>query len=383
MKFSIIYEAQMADISHAAEIRCFKEIVEQSLLAERCGFDCVWAVEHTALTWHAHMSAPETFLAYLAGRTTRLHLGHGVVCLPPAMNHPVKVAERIAMLDILSDGRVHFGVGRGGSQQESGTFGYDIAKLQPMIDEAMYLIPRIFVEEEIEHHGEFINIPRRPIRPKPFQQPHPPMYMACTNELSVLRAGERGMGALVMGFAGPADVANKNRMYREAFRDRDPARQVGFRPTEHLAALCPAVVLADRQRARRIGLRGQRFFAEAGTYWYAGGSPPGNEDPEGYEAEADLERTRERNYRLFREHGIEISANQSEMFSTENAYGGPPDAIAHVEKLHAAGADEILFLVQMGTIPHAAILETIQNIGDYVIPHFRAGGETAPASGQI
>jgi alkanesulfonate monooxygenase SsuD/methylene tetrahydromethanopterin reductase-like flavin-dependent oxidoreductase (luciferase family) len=92
MKFSIIYEAQMADPSPASEVACFNEIVEQVMLAEEMGFDTVWAVEHTALTQYAHMSAPETFLAYIAGRTTRIGIGHGVVCLPPAMNHPVKHA---------------------------------------------------------------------------------------------------------------------------------------------------------------------------------------------------------------------------------------------------------------------------------------------------
>ena len=155
MKFSIIYEAQMVDTSPESEQRCFLECVEQAVYAEKMGFDTVWAVEHTALTQYAHMSAPETFLAYLAGRTTTLGIGHGVVCLPPAMNHPVKVAERIATLDILSGGRVHFGMGKGGTQQEAGTFGYDLNELQPMIDESMYLIPKIFVNEEIEHESWF------------------------------------------------------------------------------------------------------------------------------------------------------------------------------------------------------------------------------------
>src|SRR5512147_3045777 len=133
MKFSLIYEAQMADRSREAEARTFHEILEQCRLAEQMGFDVIWAVEHTALTNYAHMSAPETFLAFIAGRTRRIHVGHGVVCLPPHMNHPVKVAERIATLDLLSQGRLHFGVGKGGTQQEAGTFGYDLAELRPMI----------------------------------------------------------------------------------------------------------------------------------------------------------------------------------------------------------------------------------------------------------
>ena len=123
MKFSIIYEAQMVDTSRANEQAVFLQIVEQAKLAEQMGFDCIWCVEHTALTQYAHMSAPETVLAFIAGATSRIHVGHGVVCLPPAMNHPVKVAERIATLDILSGGRVHFGMGKGGMP--------DMSKMSP------------------------------------------------------------------------------------------------------------------------------------------------------------------------------------------------------------------------------------------------------------
>jgi len=138
----------------------------------------IWCVEHTSLTHYAHMSAPETFLAFIAGKTTRIGIGHGVVCLMPNMNHPIKVAERIATLDLLSKGRVHFGVGKGGSQQEAGAYGYDLKALQPLIDESMYLIPKMFVQDEVEATGEHIKIPPRPIHPKPFQTPHPPMYLA-------------------------------------------------------------------------------------------------------------------------------------------------------------------------------------------------------------
>ena len=117
MKFSLIYEAQTVDDSREGDHRVFADIVEQALLAEEMGFDTIWASSTPRSTKYAHMSAPETFLAFIAGRTTRIGIGHGVVCLPPAMNHPVKVAERIAMLDILSEGRLHFGVGKGGTSR--------------------------------------------------------------------------------------------------------------------------------------------------------------------------------------------------------------------------------------------------------------------------
>lgn len=374
MRFSLIYEAQTTDDSRAGDRRIFDEIVEQVDLAETLGFDTVWCVEHTALTHYAHMSAPETVLPFLAGRTERIGLGHGVVCLPPKMNHPVKVAERIATLDLLSHGRVHFGVGKGGTQQEAGTFGYDLTVLNPMIDEAMYLIPRIMTEDEIEHDGEWVQIPRRPIHPKPYQDPHPPIYLACTNIDTLKRAGERGMGALVLGFGGPEDVAAKNKIYREAWDNRDPADQVGFRPTRHLAALCPTVVLDDGQEARRIGLRGQRYFMESLGHWYGGGPKP---DPAQWDDEttaADVEGKAVVKTSFASEQiSVDFSDPQMMLLNPNHAYGTVNDCIGYVERLIEAGADEILFLCQMGTVPQWAQLETLRHIGEKVIPHFRDG----------
>ncbi len=281
MRFSLIYEAQTAIVSPEADHQMFHDIVEQSLLAESVGFDIIWAVEHTALTKYAHMSAPETFLAFLAGRTTTIDVGHGVVCLPPHMNHPVKVAERIATLDILSQGRLHFGMGKGGTQQEAGTFGYNLDDLRPMIDESMYLIPKILATGEVEHDGQFTQIPYRPVHPRCYQQPHPPLYLACTNDPSLEQAGLRGIGGLVLGFGGPEEVARKNAIYRDAWSRRTPELQVGFSPNQHLSALCPAIVLEDGREARRIGLRGQRFFMEAISHWSSGGAMP-LPDPDGW-----------------------------------------------------------------------------------------------------
>lgn len=374
MKFSIIYEAQMADTSPESEVRCFNEIVEQVMLAEEQGFDNVWCVEHTALTQYAHMSAPETMLAFLAGKTSRIGIGHGVVCLPPAMNHPVKVAERIATLDILSNGRVHFGMGKGGTQQEAGTFGYDLTQLQPMIDESMYLIPKIMTQDEIEHDGEYIQIPRRPIHPKPLQKPHPPLYYACTRESTLELAGRRGIGALVLGFSGPEEIARKNAVYRENFRNRKIEDQVGVVPTEHLAAFCAACVLDDRDEARRIGLKGQRFFAEAIAYWYQGGPKPTAHIESDEENAQALEKAREQVVAYISEEKILDGADAmtSNYTVAQDAYGNAEDCIRYVTRLQEAGADEVLFLFQMGTVPHAAIMETIRNIGTKVIPHFRA-----------
>ncbi len=380
MKFSLIYEAQTVDASRLGDRKVYDEIVEQCLLAEEMGFDVIWAVEHTSLTNYAHMSAPETFLAFLAGKTDRIHLGHGVVCLPPAMNHPIKVAERIATLDILSKGRLHFGVGKGGSQQEAGAYGYDLEKLQPQIDESMYLIPKMFVQDEIEHDGEYIRIPRRPIHPKPYQDPHPPMYLACTRTDSLAWAGGRGMGALVLGFGGPEEVAKKNELYRKSWANRKPEDQVGYRPIEHFAVLCPAIVLEDGQHARKIGIRGQRYFMESLAYWYTGGPRPDHT----LWGDDDLMVTQTTGETIIRsrwaseELVVDFSDPALSMMNPNHAYGTVEDCIGYVNRLVEAGADEILFICQMGTVPQWAQLETIRNIGEQVIPYFR-GRSAEPA----
>lgn len=376
MRFSLIFEAQTVDASPRGERQVFDELVDQAVLAENLGFDVVWCVEHTSLTHYAHMSAPETFLAFIAGKTTRIGIGHGVVCLMPNMNHPIKVAERIATLDLLSKGRVHFGVGKGGSQQEAGAYGYDLKALQPLIDEAMYLIPKMFVQDEVEATGEHIKIPPRPIHPKPFQTPHPPMYLACTNPETLVRAGKRGLGALVLGFGGPAEVAKKNASYKEAWDSRDPAEQVGFRPIRHLAALCPTIVLDDAEEARTIGIRGQRYFYESLNYWYGGGPKP-NPDAWGDELLEAGTNTIITSKLASETLTMELKPDEDGrrpspgILSADNAYGDVAKCIDYVQQLIDAGADEILFMTNMGTVPQWAQLETLRKIGTHVIPHFR------------
>src|SRR5438270_7317069 len=118
MLFSVLFEMQLADPSREQEVQVLRDGVDQAVLAEQVGFDRVWAVEHHALKWFAHMSAPEIFLTWVAAKTSRIRVGHAVVCVPFAYNHPIRVAERVATLDILSNGRVDLGVGRGATFQE-------------------------------------------------------------------------------------------------------------------------------------------------------------------------------------------------------------------------------------------------------------------------
>ncbi|MEE3330656.1 MAG: LLM class flavin-dependent oxidoreductase [Myxococcota bacterium] len=373
MKFSMIFEAQIVDTSRASEAQIMHECVEQAVLAEEMGFDKIWAVEHHCLKWYAHMSAPETFLAFVAGKTERIRIGHGVVCLPFHMNHPVKVAERVSMLDILSKGRVEFGIGKGGTPQETGAFQTEIDDIPEQLEASARMIPDMFTQDEFEHHSELMDMPPRPIIPKPYQDPHPPMYLACTRESTLNQAGEWGLGALVLGFGGPDDIAQKNEVYRAAAKRRTEESQIPKFPVEHLSALCPAIVLDDPEKARAIGYRGQRYFTEAINYWYSNGAEA--EPPRAEIADMDdrevLEMAGEHLVAHLNEEKIEFGTEATGMYNPNHAYGSTDDAIGYVQRLVDAGADEIMFLIQMGTVPQWAALETIRNIGEKVIPKFR------------
>lgn len=371
MKFSIIFEAQTVDTSRAAEFQLFHQLVEQCMEAERVGFDGIWAVEHTALTQYAHMSAPEVFLSFVAGRTSRIEIGHGVVCLPPRMNHPVKVAQRIAMLDILSKGRVNFGMGKGGTQQECGTFGYKLEELPEQIKESMYMIPKIWRDGPFEHSGKYLQVPSREIHPKPYQKPHPPLFLAVSRDDSLNMAGEGGLGALVLGFGGPEDIAKKNAVYRAASRRCTDKTRVGEFQTEHLAALCPTIVLNDSAAARRYGARGQQFFTESINHWYAGGPKPSIAELDLSQVEAAMREGRAGLEDMLTRHNLPVTLASTILFNLNHAYGTAEDAKKYIHGLIEAGADEILCLMQMGMVPHEAIMETIRAYGEHVIPYFK------------
>src|SRR5207249_11335064 len=124
MKFGIFYELQLPrPWQPAGELQLYQDALDQVELADRLGIDFAWEVEHHFLEEDSHSPAPEVFLAAASQRTKRIRLGHGIVLMPPGYNHPARVAERIAMLDLVSGGRVEFGTGESASRMELEGFG--------------------------------------------------------------------------------------------------------------------------------------------------------------------------------------------------------------------------------------------------------------------
>src|SRR3954469_8677690 len=151
--------------------------------AERVGFKYTWATEHHFLTEYSHLSANEVFLGYLAAATSYIHLGSGLFHITAPVTHPARVAERVAMLDHLSEGRFEFGMGRGSSTTEQKGFGITSPDLtRDMFDEVVTEFRSMWRAEDYGgHDGPSFSIPARNVLPKPYSNPHPPMWVAAGN----------------------------------------------------------------------------------------------------------------------------------------------------------------------------------------------------------
>jgi alkanesulfonate monooxygenase SsuD/methylene tetrahydromethanopterin reductase-like flavin-dependent oxidoreductase (luciferase family) len=344
--------------------------------AEEVGFDGVWAAEHHRLKWYSHMSAPEIFLTAVAARTSRVRIGHGAVLMPFQYNHPIRVAERAATLDVISGGRLNLGAARSASRREMSTFGIDEARTYLEVEEALRMISHCWEKDLFEWDG-LLKVPPGDVLPRPVQEPHPPLFLACSRISSLELAAEWGVGALMFAFTGPVEVQEWRKTYDEHIAARKGDRLVSSVTNDYLVAHCPTIVLDDGERARQIGARGQRFFAEGTGHWYGRGPTPDLEPASGDEVtkiRASGEKFAEA-IRRVAPPGPETEAKIAQgarSFNVDDAaYGTPEHALEHARRLVEAGADEIMCHVQMGAVPHEVSMETIRNWGEKIIPHFR------------
>ena len=205
MKFGIFYEHQLPRPWHEdSEYRLFQDSLAQIELADGLGYDYAWEVEHHFLEEYSHSSAPEVFLAAASQRTKRIRLGHGIVQL--TTNHPARVAERVATLDLISDGRVELGIGEGSSVTELHPFDRRFRDKREVWEDAVRALIPMFTETAWEYHGKYFDFPLRNVLPKPRQKPHPPLWVACSQWETIEMAGRRGLGVLAFQFIG-ADMA--------------------------------------------------------------------------------------------------------------------------------------------------------------------------------
>lgn len=227
MKFGIFHElATPRPFTAENEARVLHNALAQVRLADALGFDTVWAVEHHFLEGYSHSSAPELFLTACAMQTERIRVGHGAVVCVREMNHPIRVAERAATLDLLSNGRLEFGTARSSTWTELGGFEADPDRTKQDWDEFVRAIPGMWTQERFAWKGSCFSMPERAVLPKPMQKPHPPMWVTVTSPGTELDAAERGLGCLGVATASLAEQERRTKEYHRRIQQCEPAGQV-------------------------------------------------------------------------------------------------------------------------------------------------------------
>ncbi len=261
MKFGLMYEIEMPKPwREGQEYEKYWQVMAQIEYAEEMGFDYTWAVEHHCLEEFSHCSAPEILFAAASQRTSKMRFGHGAVLLPQPYNHPIRVAERIGALDILSRGRLDVGFARSTTLTEMGAFGIDPKDTRPMMDEAIRVIPQLMMTERFPgYRGKYFSVgENRNIIPKPIQKPHPPLWMACSSPASFELAASYGVGVLNFNVARAETLEERIHNYRRAVQN--PTDPISSVVNNQIATFM--MVLCGERNDETIELAGE------GMHWY-------------------------------------------------------------------------------------------------------------------
>jgi alkanesulfonate monooxygenase SsuD/methylene tetrahydromethanopterin reductase-like flavin-dependent oxidoreductase (luciferase family) len=381
MRFGIFYEHQLPrPWEPGAEQRLLSDALEQVELADRTGIDYVWEVEHHFLEEYSHSSAPEVFLAAASQRTRRIRLGHGIVQAPAPVNHPARIAERIATLDLVSGGRVDFGTGEASSAAELGGFGVPRDAKRAMWEETLDAVTRMMAEEPFAgYQGRFMTMPPRNVVPKPVQKPHPPLWVACSRRETIQLAARSGIGALSFSFAEPEDAARWVSEYYDLIASAECVPR-GFAVNPNVAVVLPMMLHADEQTAIDRGIDGAHFFGYSLGHYYGGTHVVGG---------TDLWRSfgADRAGQGFARELVSASAAplavrllQAGIGSLRGAIGTPAQVTELISRYQAAGVDQVMFVLQAGKNRHEHICESIELFGREVLPRFAEGRDEAEAA---
>jgi alkanesulfonate monooxygenase SsuD/methylene tetrahydromethanopterin reductase-like flavin-dependent oxidoreductase (luciferase family) len=377
LRFGIFYEHQLPrPWDSGSERRLYEDALDQVEIADRAGFDYVWEVEHHFLEEYSHSSAPEVFLAAASQRTKRIRLGHGIVQIPPPVNHPARVAERVATLDLVSGGRVDFGTGEASSMAELGGFGVRRTEKRAMWEDAMEALSRMFVEEPFAGwESPYLRMPPRNVIPKTLQKPHPPLWVACSRRETIHFAARKGIGALSFSCAEPEDAGRWVDEYYRLLASGEcvPA---GFAVNPNVAVVLPMMCHEDEATAIERGIDGAHFFGFALAHYY-GTSP---HEPGRTSVWDEFVRHREaqgfsRAIINADDAPLGVRIMQQGIGSLRGAVGTPDQVAELVARYEAVGVDQVIFVLQAGPTRHEHICESLELFGKQVIPRFAEGRE--------
>jgi alkanesulfonate monooxygenase SsuD/methylene tetrahydromethanopterin reductase-like flavin-dependent oxidoreductase (luciferase family) len=338
-----------------AEQTAYYEAIEQIKLGDKMGFHTSWHVEHHFREGRSHCPSPEVLIGGLSQVTENIRLGFGVTLVPHGFGPPMRVAEKVATADILSKGRIEWGTGRS-TPMEQIAFGVDIKESKDQAREAIQAIVGMWEAEYFEFHGKYLDFPRRMVTPKPYQDPHPPGWMAATSPDSARMVGEYGLGLLSFAIMQPLDVL-KQRIddYRLAAQNAKPITRI----RNNKVAAYTLVHCADSmEQCEANGIW------DSVWWWYQNLATFTME----WEFAHFSQEEKDRIFPLLKKHSEGRFKPQS--FNDYNMIivGDPDQCLDKMIKYEQLGVDELLCYVQFGYLPHESVMKTIELLGTHIIP---------------
>jgi alkanesulfonate monooxygenase SsuD/methylene tetrahydromethanopterin reductase-like flavin-dependent oxidoreductase (luciferase family) len=356
MKFGIFYELQLPrPWEPGGELRLYQNALDQVELADRLGYDYAWEVEHHFLEEYSHSPAPEVFLAAASQRTKRIRLAHGIMQL--TTNHPARCAERIAVLDLVSNGRVEFGTGESASITELEPFGVNFDEKRAIWEEGLCAVIPMLTQDRVEHHGKYFDMPLRNVVPKPVQKPHPPLWVACSALETIEMAGRRGLGALAFQFLS-ADAAHAwVHAYYNAFTKRQ--QKLADYVTNPNIAIVSYFMCAETDEEARRRADGIPFFQFALRFY---GQQPGRRRPEPGTVNVWDE------YEKWKLANPEAHARAL----SGGLIGSPETLRRKLLRFETSNIDQVILLNQAGKNTHEHICESLELFAREVMPELHA-----------
>ena len=329
---------------------------EYAVHADGHNWKFAWFGEHHCLTEYSHMSAPSPMMGYVAAKTERIHIGSAITSLPTAKEHPVRYAERAAMLDHLTEGRFEFGTGRGAGSHEVATFnGLETSATKAMWDEVIAEIPRMWEQKDYVFEGEHFSVPTpHNILPKPYGKGHPPLWVACGNPATFGKAGAHGIGAIAFNFEPIHNLKGRVEAYKEAIDS--PTNQIGQYKNDNIMMTNAVVCLRDRERARQIARTRGRGYRVTMVNMYHDTMPKSPSALVWPTPPAVIEWTDEL---------LDAAIAGGYMLC-----GTPEEVCEQLEVYQSVGCDQVVFAAPEEGFTHEETLELLEVFGDEVIPEF-------------
>ena len=362
MKFGAFFLSQAPE-DRLTPAQALSEELGQMELAEELGFDSVWLAEHRQ-TSYCVVSDALTYASYVAARTSRIRIGLAVSVLP--LRNPLEFAERATLIDILSNGRLNVGVGRGYSRTEFDTYDQPLEDRRARFEEALDVITRAWTERNFDHEGQFWTFRNVNIYPRPVQQPHPPLYVASSGSPdTVFSVARRGLPILQGDdLLSPRKAGERFGIYREQ------AGAAGRSESEANAAIANSWV------AQKVFLApttaAAREFATPYLEWRQRKmmdlQPPGAAPTLTTKLRAKVPGLKSVLSASHQKPENEITADDMLQFGI---FGTPDDCIERLREFERAGAQNILCSFTYGGMPGDKVRETMRLFAAEVMPAFQ------------